>query len=109
MPQKQHKREGTAFHAEAILPAEASHYFVERDSAAFRALMAKTLKLGSYKFGATWTEGDSVYVRLITRPELASWVPGPLRNAVASAAEIEFHDVSFLIASLRRRPWSGAT
>jgi len=87
------KREGTPIQAVAILQTDANRYFVERDSAAFRSLLAKTLNLSHYKFEEAWRDGDSVFVRLITKPEVASWVPSAVRNAAASSTEIEFNDI----------------
>jgi hypothetical protein len=84
------RRAGTAIRAEV----DAARYFIERDSAAFRALLAHTLRLGQPRFGDTWREGGSTFVRLVTRPELASWAPAAVRGLVAGAAEVEFHDVS---------------
>jgi hypothetical protein len=85
---------GTHLDVQAILPCNAQQYYVERDSAAFRALLAKALNLGVYKFRDTWREGGTTFVRLVTKPEISSWVPSAVRNAVANASEIEFHDVS---------------
>ena len=89
---------GTQLDVQAILPCNAHQYFVERDSAAFRALIAKALRLGVYSFRDTWQEGKdgSTFVRLVTKPEISSWVPSAVRNAVANASEIEFHDVRAL-------------
>lgn len=98
-PDKDHKSHssGTEIDVQAVLPCRAEEYFVERDSAAFRSLLAKALKLGNYRFGETWEEGGSTFVRLVTKPEIAAWVPSAVRKAVSSAAEIEFHDVELFI------------
>jgi hypothetical protein len=86
---------GTNLDVQAILPCNTHQYYVERDSAAFRALLSKALNLGVYKFRDAWRgEGGSTFVRLVTKPEISSWVPSSVRNAVANASEIEFHDVS---------------
>ena len=84
---------GTEIDVQAILPCNAQRYYVERDSAAFQSLLAKSLKLGVYRFRDTWEEGGSTFVRLVTKPEIASWVPSAVRNAVANASEVEFYDV----------------
>ncbi|KAG7675223.1 hypothetical protein Ndes2526B_g08087 [Nannochloris sp. 'desiccata'] len=84
---------GTHLDVQAILPCNAQQYYVERDSAAFRALLSKALSLGVYKFRDTWRDGGSTFVRLVTKPEISSWVPSSVRNAVANASEIEFHDI----------------
>ena len=85
---------GTPLDVQAILPCNAQQYYVERDSAAFRSLLANALSLGVYKFRDTWKDHNgSTFVRLITKPEISSWVPSALRNAIANASEIEFHDI----------------
>ena len=85
---------GADIDVEAILPCNCYTMFVERDSAAFRALLSKSFNLGNLRFRDTWTTKEgSVFVRLVTKPEIASWVPSAVRSAVASASEIEFHDV----------------
>lgn len=87
---------GTEIDVEAILPCNAHEYFVERDSAAFQSLLAKSLKLGTLCFRDAWEEGGSTFVRVVTKPDVASWVPASVRNAVANASEVEFFDVSLL-------------
>ena len=103
------KIKGTAIDARCVLPVNLKEYFVERDGDAFRSLFAKTLKLGTLTFddgpesvlrfeeeeekgGGRSRKSEKIVVRLVTRPDLASWVPASVRHAVASAAEIEFHD-----------------
>ncbi len=41
----------------------------------------------------TWRQGDSTFVRLVTRPDFANWVPKGVQGQ-ANAKAIEFHDVS---------------
>jgi hypothetical protein len=85
----------TQLDVQAIIPCNTHQYYVERDSAAFRAFLAKALSLGVYNFRDTWKDANgSTFVRLVTKPEISSWVPSAVRNAVANASEIEFHDVS---------------
>eukprot|EP00890_Picochlorum_soloecismus_P001609 jgi/Picsp_1/2449/NSC_05910-R1_hypothetical protein CHLNCDRAFT_142876 [Chlorella variabilis] len=103
------KIKGTAIDARCVLPVNLKEYFVERDGDAFRSLFAKTLKLGTLTFddgpesllrfeeeeekgSSKSKKNEKIVVRLVTRPDLASWVPASVRHAVASAAEIEFHD-----------------
>lgn len=77
---------------EAVLPENARTYFLERDSAAFRSLLAKVLKLGTMEMTETWREGESTFVRLVTRPDFGSWVPKSVQGQ-ANGKSIEFHDV----------------
>jgi len=100
------KSKGTAIDARCVLPVNVKEYFVERDGDAFRSLFAKTLKLGTLTFDDDGPESvlqfeeegrgnekeKTTVVRLVTRPDLGSWVPASVRHAVSTAAEIEFHD-----------------
>ncbi|GAB4823916.1 hypothetical protein N2152v2_010962 [Parachlorella kessleri] len=76
------------FRVEAVLPESARTYFLERDSAAFRSLLAK---------------GDSTFVRLVTRPDFANWVPKGVQGQ-ANAKAIEFHDIIEYNPALIERP-----
>jgi hypothetical protein len=77
------------------LEVGAERYFVERDGELFRKFFASALKLGELAFaepnGSTSTSSKCT-IRLITRPEIASWVPESVRQHVTRASEIEFHD-----------------
>jgi hypothetical protein len=46
------------FKVSAVLPVDARTFLVERDSAAFRALVAKTQKLGALEIEDGWRDGD---------------------------------------------------
>lgn len=46
------------FKVSAELPIDARTFLVERDSAAFRALVAKTQKLGALEIEDGWRDGD---------------------------------------------------
>ena len=46
------------FKVSAVLPVDAWTFLVERDSAAFRALVAKTQKLGALEIEDGWRDGD---------------------------------------------------
>ncbi|KAI3438551.1 hypothetical protein D9Q98_000979 [Chlorella vulgaris] len=81
-----------SFRVEAELPIPARQLFLERDSAAFRALLSKSLKIGQLEFSDLWREGGSTYVRMITKPEFGSWVPKAVANQLQQK-ELEFHDV----------------
>lgn len=76
------------FRVEAMLPALAPSYFLERDSAAFRALLAKTLKIGQLECAGVWREGASTYVRIITKPEFGSWASMLLSCAPSPPAAV---------------------
>lgn len=108
------KKKGTEIDARSILPIEYSRYFIERDGEAFRKLFAATLKLGNLMFddeeeSMTVIQDDAdpgCVVRLVTKPDLASWVPAKVRHAVASAAEIEFHDdIEYRYSDIREPPF----
>ena len=53
----------------------------------------QVLKLGTVEMTETWRQGDSTFVRLVTRPDFANWVPKGVQGQ-ANAKAIEFHDVS---------------
>ena len=75
------------------LAINAERYFVERDADLFRSHVASTLKLGQLVFGSADTSSDDACtIPLITRPDLAAWVPASVRRHVTDAAEIEFID-----------------
>ena len=46
------------FKVSAVLPVDARTFLVERDSAAFRALVAKTQMLGALEIEDGWRDGD---------------------------------------------------
>ena len=46
------------FKVSAVLPLDARAFLVERDSAAFRALVAKTQKLGALEIEDGWRDGN---------------------------------------------------
>ena len=46
------------FKVSAVLPVDARTFLVERDSAAFRALVAKTQKLGALEIEDGWRDGN---------------------------------------------------
>lgn len=46
------------FKVSAVLPIDARTFLVERDSAAFRALVAKTQKLGALEIEDGWRDGE---------------------------------------------------
>ena len=46
------------FKVSAVLPVDARTFLVERDSAAFRALVARTQKLGALEIEDGWRDGD---------------------------------------------------
>lgn len=81
-----------SFRVEAVLPAPARTYFLERDSAAFRSLLSKVLKIGQLEFNDLWREGNSSFVRMITKPEFGSWVPKGVASQLNSN-QLEFHDI----------------
>lgn len=80
------------FRVEALLPVPAATYFLERDSAAFRSLLSKVLKIGQLTFNDLWHEGASSYVRMVTKPEFGSWVPKSVAGQLQSS-NLEFHDI----------------
>ncbi|PRW59437.1 hypothetical protein C2E21_2158 [Chlorella sorokiniana] len=80
------------FRVEALLPAPASSYFLERDSAAFRSLLSKVLKIGQLEFQDCWHEGSSTFVKIVTKPEFGSWVPKSVASQLQSS-NLEFIDV----------------
>ncbi|KAL4425872.1 hypothetical protein ABPG75_009888 [Micractinium tetrahymenae] len=80
------------FRVEALLPAPAHTYFLERDSAAFRSLLSKVLKIGQLEFNDLWHEGSSSFVRMVTKPEFGSWVPKSVAGQLQSS-NLEFHDI----------------
>ena len=55
----------------------------------------QVLKLGTVEMSDVWSEGESTFVRLVTRPDFGSWVPKGVQGS-ASGKSIEFHDVSGL-------------
>ncbi len=83
------------FRVSAVIPEKADHYFLERDSAAFRSLLSTTLQLGTLQFRELFTQGDATFVRLVNRPRFEKWVPSGLRSSLGEG-RIEFVDVSFL-------------
>jgi hypothetical protein len=72
------------FKVSAVLPVDARTFLVERDSAAFRALVAKTQKLGALEIEDGWRDGDVqvswCMVVMCSMPQLVqlnvhSWAP----------------------------------
>ncbi|KAK9830091.1 hypothetical protein WJX72_009745 [[Myrmecia] bisecta] len=69
------------FKVSAVLPIPAHLFFVERDSAAFRSLVAKVMKLGCLEIVEGWTKADGVEVyKLVTSPDLDKFVPKNLQH-----------------------------
>lgn len=64
-----------------VLPIKAELLFAERDTAAFRALLMKTLRLGRMEFISCDRDNSTgaYTVKLVTQPELGSWVPKSAR------------------------------
>lgn len=84
---------GTEVNAKAIIKVtNTQSYFIERDSAAFRALLSNSLKLGQI-FRSTWQQGDTTFVRLVNKPDVANWVPDTVKHAFLSSEDLEFVDV----------------
>jgi hypothetical protein len=79
--------------ASGVIALPAEDYLIVRDGSAFRAWFARQLKLGELVFAEqTIGDGGRCTIRLVTRPDLAAWVPASVRKHVTSAAEIEFVD-----------------
>lgn len=76
----------------ADLPADAATYMLERDSAAYRSLMAKMLELGSLEFVDLWQDPPSTFVRMVTKPKFGAWVPKAVQRQLA-AGTVDFHDI----------------
>ncbi|KAK9802696.1 hypothetical protein WJX73_007729 [Symbiochloris irregularis] len=75
----------------AVLPLSAQAYFLERDSAPFRALMCEVLDLGEVEWTDSWKEGNKYYHRLVTRPDYERWVPKIGRKYV-QPKDLDFYD-----------------
>lgn len=90
------------------LNLSAEEYFIERDGAEFRQFFARTLKLGELVFADPELADDSqCTIPLITRPDIAAWVPASVRKHVTNAAEIEFIDeLKYERGALLRPPYS---
>ena len=108
------KTKGTAINATSgVLDISAYEYFVERDGDAFRSFFASTLKLGHLIFDSSSLEitggssgSDSARIRLVTKPELGAYVPASVRNKVANASEIEFHDeIEYVRGNMEHPPF----
>lgn len=64
------------FKVSAVLPIDARTFLVERDSAAFRSLVAETQKLGSLEIRDGWSDGD---VQVRCRAAMSLGALGPLK------------------------------
>lgn len=62
------------------------------DWAATSALV-QVLKLGAMEMTDVRREGESTFVRMVTRPDFGNWVPKGLQSQV-NMKNVEFHDVS---------------
>ncbi|GAB4823910.1 hypothetical protein N2152v2_010956 [Parachlorella kessleri] len=80
------------YQVEANLPIDCRTYFVERDAASFRSLLAKTLSLGEYEFVEAWSEGPVKFVKLKTKPDFSAWVPKSAAGALP-LTDLEFFDI----------------
>ena len=59
----------TAVLTSTLPPVAATEFFVERDSAAFRALVAKVMNLGALEIEDGWVEdGDVQVFKFVTKP-----------------------------------------
>lgn len=89
----------------AVLPTPAMPYMLERDSAAFRQLLCKSLNLGELEVIDTWTEGGSTFVKTVTRPDLGNWVPSAFKASL-SGDKLAFHDIiEYNPQQLRNSPY----
>lgn len=68
------------FKVSAVLPLPAHIFFVERDSAAFRSLVAKVMKLGGLEILDGWMDGDVEVYQFVTRPDIDKFVPKRLQH-----------------------------
>ncbi|KAK9791832.1 hypothetical protein WJX73_004695, partial [Symbiochloris irregularis] len=68
------------FKVSAVLPIPAHIFFVERDSAAFRSLVAKVMKLGGLEIHDGWMDGDVEVYKFVTRPDIDKFVPKKLQH-----------------------------
>ncbi|KAK9917643.1 hypothetical protein WJX75_006754 [Coccomyxa subellipsoidea] len=69
----------------------AKDYFLERDSAPFRALLAEMLNLGQVEIVDTWKEGNIHFQKMVTVPDYERWVPTIGRKYVKEE-DIMFYD-----------------
>ena len=66
---------------------------VHATSGVFRTWFARELKLGELLFAEpTVVDDGACTIKLVTRPDLAAWVPASVRKHVSNAQQIEFHD-----------------
>ncbi|KAK9901312.1 hypothetical protein WJX75_005857 [Coccomyxa subellipsoidea] len=71
---------GHHFKVSAVLPIAASDYFIERDSAAFRSLVSKSMKVGALDIVDGWMEGESEVYKFVTKLEVDNYVPKSLQR-----------------------------
>mmetsp|Transcript_21307 Transcript_21307/g.64113 ORF Transcript_21307/g.64113 Transcript_21307/m.64113 type:complete len:554 (+) Transcript_21307:294-1955(+) len=79
------------FKVSAVLPIDARTFLVERDSAAFRALVAETQKLGSLEIRDGWADGPVQVFKLVTKPDVDHFVPKRLQKYLPLS--LEYTDV----------------
>ncbi|BDA45295.1 hypothetical protein COCOBI_07-0820 [Coccomyxa sp. Obi] len=68
------------FKVSAVLPIAASDYFIERDSAAFRSLMSKSMKVGALEIVDCWMEADAEVYKFVTKLDVDKYVPKGLQK-----------------------------
>ncbi|CAL8471107.1 g10649 [Coccomyxa elongata] len=71
---------GHRFKVSAVLPIAASDYFIERDSAAFRSLVSKSMKVGALEIVDCWMEGNSEVYKFVTKLDVNKYVPKSLQK-----------------------------
>ncbi|KAK9824667.1 hypothetical protein WJX72_012186 [[Myrmecia] bisecta] len=83
------------FKVSAVLPLPAHLYIVERDTAAFRTLLARALKQGRLQFVDSWNDGPNEVVKLATFPHMGAFVPKHLPAQVAGSSDkaLVYHDI----------------
>ncbi|KAK9830764.1 hypothetical protein WJX74_006040 [Apatococcus lobatus] len=80
------------FSVSAELGMPAHLFFVERDSAAFRSLVAKVMKLGALDIAEGWMEGGVEVYKFVTDPDMDKYVPRSLQHHLAGG-KITYTDI----------------
>eukprot|EP00803_Ostreobium_quekettii_P010125 evm.model.scf_379.12 EVM.evm.TU.scf_379.12 scf_379:84331-88322(-) len=66
----------------ATLPLPAAVYFVERDTDAFRRLLATALHMGQLRLLGAWRAADLHTLRIATEPSIREYIPTTVKAAL---------------------------
>ncbi|KAL4425865.1 hypothetical protein ABPG75_009881 [Micractinium tetrahymenae] len=89
----------------AELPIDAATYLLERDGAAFRSFIAEEMNLLEYEIETCWREGSATKIKLSSKPDVSSWIPGSLANKIPESLAY-YDEVTYRPEELQQPPYT---